>query len=47
MLDFAAVSREHLASVHGLLIDDRGVLGGGSDHNFVILLSVVSLLSPL
>ena len=37
VLDYAVVSSEHQASVHGLLIDDRGILGGGSDHNFVIL----------
>ena len=37
VIDYAVVSKEHLASVHNLFIDDHGVLGGGSDHNFAIL----------
>ena len=37
ILDFAVISSEHLSTVNDLLVDDQGILGGGSDHNFVIL----------
>ena len=35
--DYAVISSEHLSSVISLHIDDQGVLGGGSDHNWLIL----------
>ena len=37
VIDFAAVSREHMDTVISLYIDDHGDLGGGSDHNWIIL----------
>ena len=37
VLDFAVISSEHLSTVNDLLVDDQGTLGGGSDHNFLIL----------
>lgn len=37
ILDFGVISNEHLSTVRQLFIDERGVLGGGSDHNFLIL----------
>ena len=37
VLDYAVVSSEHLSTVKSLAIDERGLLGGGSDHNFLIL----------
>ena len=37
ILDFAVVSSEHLSTVQSLLIDEDGLLGGGSDHNFLVL----------
>ena len=37
ILDFAVVSNEHLATVHSLFVDDQGLMGGGSDHNFLVL----------
>ena len=37
VLDYAVVSSEHLSTVKSLVIDERGLLGGGSDHNFLLL----------
>ena len=37
ILDFAVVSDEHLPTVHSLFVDDQGLMGGGSDHNFLVL----------
>ena len=37
ILDYAVISSEHLSTVHGLLIDDQGDFGGGSDHNWLFL----------
>ena len=37
ILDYAVVSSEHLYTVQSLVIDEAGLLGGGSDHNFLIL----------
>ena len=37
IIDYAVVSREHLDSVISLHVDDCGELGGGSDHNWLIL----------
>ena len=37
IIDFAVVSSEHMSSVVSLLVDDHGELGGGSDHNWLIL----------
>ena len=37
VLDFAVISSEHLSTVNDLFIDDKSILGGGSDHNFIIL----------
>lgn len=38
ILDYAVISSEHLATVQSLLIDEAGLLGGGSDHNFLVLI---------
>ena len=37
IIDFAVVSSEHMNTVISLLVDDCGELGGGSDHNWLIL----------
>ena len=37
ILDYAVISSEHMRTVQHLLIDSNGSLGGGSDHNFLIL----------
>ena len=37
ILDYAVISSEHLSTVRCLIVDDRGLLGGGSDHNFLVL----------
>ena len=37
ILDYAVVSSEHLYTVQSLLVDEAGLLGGGSDHNFLVL----------
>ena len=37
VIDYAVVSREHMNSVISLHVDDTGELGGGSDHNWLIL----------
>ena len=37
VLDYAVISSEHLDSVESLFIDDHGLFGGGSDHNFLFL----------
>ena len=37
ILDYAVVSSEHLHTVQSLLVDEAGLLGGGSDHNFLVL----------
>ena len=37
VIDFALISREHSSTVVSMLIDDKGNLGGGSDHNWIML----------
>lgn len=37
ILDYAAISMEHASSVLSMYIDDRGVYGGASDHNWIFL----------
>ena len=37
VIDFSVVAREHLSSVLSLLIDDQGLYGGSSDHNWMFL----------
>ena len=37
IIDYALISREHMNTVTSMLIDDKGSLGGGSDHNWIIL----------
>ena len=37
VLDYAVISNEHLHTVQSLFIDDHGIFGGGSDHNFLFL----------
>ena len=37
IIDFALISNEHKDTVISMLIDDKGNLGGGSDHNWIIL----------
>ena len=37
VLDYAIISNEHLHTVKSLIIDDHGIFGGGSDHNFLFL----------
>ena len=37
VLDYTAVSEEHLHTVKSLEIDDKGKYGGGSDHNWMFL----------
>ena len=37
ILDYAVISSEHMRTVQHLLIDSNGSLGGGSDHNFLVL----------
>ena len=47
VLDYCVVGREHLSSVLSMLIDDQGVFGGGSDHNWVFLDLVDSFVRKL
>ena len=37
VIDYALISREHANSVVSMLVDDTGSLGGGSDHNWILL----------
>ena len=37
IIDFALISREHSNTVVSMLVDDKGNLGGGSDHNWIML----------
>ena len=37
IIDYAAISEEHLHTVQSLEIDDKGVHAGGSDHNWMFL----------
>ena len=37
IIDFALISKEHADTIISMLIDDKGILGGGSDHNWIIL----------
>ena len=35
VIDYAVMSTEHLNSVVSMLVDENGVYGGGSDHNWI------------
>ena len=37
ILDYAIITKEHLESVVSMEIDDRGVYGGDSDHNWIFV----------
>ena len=37
IIDYALISKEHINTVISMSIDDHGVLGGGSDHNWLVL----------
>ena len=37
MIDYGVVSTEHLSTVMSMVIDDQGIYGGGSDHNWVFM----------
>ena len=37
ILDYVLISTKHLTSVLGMQIDDQGVWGGGSDHNWLFI----------
>ena len=37
ILDYGVIALEHLSSVISMLIDDQGIFGGGSDHNWIFL----------
>ena len=37
ILDYGVIAREHLSSVLSMFIDDQGVYGGGSDHNWIFM----------
>ena len=37
VIDYAGVSEEHLHSVVSMFVDDKGIHGGDSDHNWVTL----------
>ena len=37
VIDYAVISAEHMETAVSLYIDDSGTLGGGSDHNWLIL----------
>ena len=37
VIDYALISREHTNTVVSMFIDDKGSLGGGSDHNWILL----------
>ena len=37
VIDYALISREHANTVVGMYVDDKGALGGGSDHNWIML----------
>ena len=38
ILDFASISAEYTSTVVSMKVDDSGVLGGGSDHNWISLI---------
>ena len=38
IIDFGAISKEHLNSVVSMEVDDQGVFGGGSDHNWIFII---------
>ena len=37
IIDYVLISREHADSVLSMMIDDHGLHGGGSDHNWIFL----------
>ena len=37
ILDYAVIAQEHLSSVMSMFIDEQGLYGGGSDHNWIFL----------
>ena len=34
LIDYAVISSEHLSSVQSMFVDENGIYGGGSDHNW-------------
>jgi exonuclease III len=36
VIDYAVVAAEYLGTVKSLEVDDKGILGGSSDHNFLV-----------
>ena len=36
IIDFVLISKEHANTIVSMYVDDKGVLGGGSDHNWII-----------
>ena len=37
IIDYAVIAQEHLSSVMSMFIDEQGLYGGGSDHNWIFL----------
>ena len=37
VIDYGVIAQEHLKSVKSMFIDDQGLHGGGSDHNWIFL----------
>ena len=37
VIDYAGVSEEHLHSVESMFVDEKGIYGGNSDHNWITL----------
>ena len=37
VIDYALISKEHLHSVHSMVIDDQGHFSTNSDHNWIFL----------
>ena len=37
IIDYALISREHANTVRSMFVDDKGYLGGGSDHNWILV----------
>ena len=40
VIDFVSLSAEHIPTVKSMSVDDSGVLGGGSDHNWIEIVLV-------
>ena len=46
VLDYVVVSTEHMDTVMEMVIDEKGKLGGGSDHNMIVTKVKDQFLSP-